>query len=55
VQFKLDKVSISNFVKFEFLGLTLKMERVFEKMNIILSQKLAKYAMNLVSKMDNNQ
>jgi hypothetical protein len=24
-------------------------------MNIILSQKLAKYAMNLVSKMDNNQ
>ena len=28
---ELDKVSMSNFVKFEFLGMTLKIERVFEK------------------------
>ena len=50
VIFELDKVSMSNFVKFEFLGMTLKIERVFEKMNIILSQKLSKWAMNLVRK-----
>ena len=46
---------MSNFVKFEFLSMTLKIERVFEKMNIIWSQKLAKMAMNLVCKKDHNQ
>ena len=50
-----NKVSMSNFVKFEFLSMTLKIERVFEKTNIILSQKLSKRAMNLVSKKDHNQ
>ena len=55
VIFELDKVSMSNFVKFEFLGKTLKIERIFEKTNIILSQKLSKWAMNLVSKKDHNQ
>ena len=55
VIFELDKVSMSNFVKFKFLGMTLKIERVFEKTNIILSQKLAKWAMNLVSKKNHNQ
>ena len=55
VIFELDKVSMSNFVKFEFRSMTLKIERVFEKTNIILSQKLAKWAMNLVSKKDHNQ
>ena len=55
VIFELDKVSMSNFVKFEFLAMTLKIERVFEKTNIILSQKLSKLAMNLVSKKDHNQ
>ena len=54
VIFELDKVSMSNFVKFEFRSMTLKIERVFEKTNIILSQKLAKWAMNLVSKKDHN-
>ena len=49
VIFELNKVSMSNFVKFKLLGMTLKIERVFEKTNIILSQKLAKWAMNLVS------
>ena len=53
--FELNKVSISNFVKFEFLGMTWKIERVFEKTNIILSQKLSKWVMNLVSKKDHNQ
>ena len=53
--FELDKVSISNFVKFEFLSMTLKIERVFEKANKMLSQKLAERAMNLVSKTDHNQ
>ena len=42
VIFELDKVSMSNFVKFEFLAMALKIERVFEKTNIILSQKLSK-------------
>ena len=37
VIFELDKVSMSNFVKFEFLRMTLKIERVFEKTNKILS------------------
>ena len=55
VIFELDKVSMSNFVKFKFLGTTLKIERVFEKTNIILSQKLSKWTMNLVSKKDHNQ
>ena len=55
VIFELDKVSMSNFVKFEFLGMTLKIERVFEKTNIILSQKLVKWARNLVSKKDHHQ
>ena len=54
VIFELDKVSMSNFVKFKFLGMTLKIKRVFEKTNIILSQKLSKCAMNLVSKKDHN-
>ena len=55
VIFELDEVSMSNFVKFEFLSMTLKIERVFEKTNTILSQKLAKRAMNLVTKKDHNQ
>ena len=55
VIFELDKVSMSNFVKFEFRSMTLKIEGVFEKTNKILSQKLAKRAMNLVSKKDHNQ
>ena len=48
VIFELNNVSMSNFVMFEFLSMTLKIERVFEKTNTILSQKLAKRAMNLV-------
>ena len=55
VIFELDKVSMSNFVKFEFWSMTLKIERVIKKTNIILIQKLAKMAMNLVSKKDHNQ
>ena len=55
VIFELNKDSMSNFVKFKFLGMTLKIERVFEKTNIILSQKLFKWATNLVSKKDHNQ
>ena len=55
VIFELDKDSMSNFVKFEFLGMTLNIERVFEKTNIIFSQKQSKLAMNLASKNDNNQ
>ena len=31
VIFELDKLSMSNFVKFKFLGMTLKIEGVFEK------------------------
>ena len=31
VIFELDTVSMSNFVKFKFLGMALKIERVFEK------------------------
>ena len=53
--FELDEVSMSNFVKFEFLSMTLKIERVFEKTNTILSQKLAKRARKLVPKNDHNQ
>jgi len=52
---ELDIVSMSNFVKFEFRSMTLKIERVFEKTNIILIKKLAKMAMNLFSKKDRNQ
>ena len=55
VIFELYYVSMSNFVKFEFLGMTLKIERVFEKTNIILSQKLSKWVMNLESKKNHNQ
>ena len=55
VIFKLDKVKMSNFVKLEFLSKTLKIEKVFEKTNKILSKKRAKRAVNLVSKMDHNQ
>ena len=55
VIFELNKVSMSNFVKFKFWSLTLKIKRVFEKTNIILSIKLAKRAMNLRSKKDYNQ
>ena len=50
VIFELDKVSMSNFVKFKFLGMALEIERVFEKTNLILSKKLAKWAMNFVNK-----
>ena len=39
VIFVLDKVSMSNFVKFESLSMTLDIERVFEKTNIILIKK----------------
>ena len=46
VIFELDKVSMSNLVKFEFRSMTLKIERVFEKTNKMLSKKLAKRAMN---------
>ena len=46
VIFELDKVSMSNFVKFEFWSMTLNIEGVFEKTNKILSQKLVKSAMN---------
>ena len=52
VIFELDEVSISNFVKFRFQRMTLKIEGVFEKINNILSQKLAKRAMNLLTKKD---
>jgi hypothetical protein len=31
VIFELDKVTMSNFVKFEYMSMTLKIERVFEK------------------------
>ena len=55
VIFELDKDSMSNFVKFEFQSMALKIERVFEKTNNILSQKLSNRAMNLVSKKDYNQ
>ena len=48
--FELDEVSISNFVKFWFQRMNLKNERVFEKTNKMLCQKLAKMAMNLVTK-----
>ena len=53
--FELDKVTMSNFVKFKFLSMTLKIKRVFEKTYTILSQKMAKRDMNLVSKKDQNQ
>ena len=39
VIFELDKVSMSNFVKFEFLGITLKIKRVFEKTKKSLRSK----------------
>ena len=55
VIFELDKVSMSNFVRFKFRSLTLKIERVFEKTNIILSQKLANRPINLESKKGHNQ
>ena len=55
VIFELDEVSISKVVKFRFQHMTLKIERVFEKINNIFSQKLAKRAMNLVTKKDHNK
>ena len=55
VIFELDKVSMSNSVKFEFRSMTLKIEEEFEKKNKILSQKLAKRTMNLVNRNDHNQ
>ena len=55
VIFELDEVTMSNFVKFKFLSMTLKIEREFEKAYYILSQKLGKKAMNLVTKKDHNQ
>ena len=42
--FELDEVSMSISDKFEFLSMTLKIGRVFEKRNKILSQKVAKRA-----------
>ena len=42
VIFELDKVSMSNFFKFELRSMTLKIEGEFEKNNKIVSQKLAK-------------
>ena len=53
--FQLDKVSMSTFVRFEFRSMTLKIEIVFEKTNKILSPKLVKWAMNLLSKKDHKQ
>ena len=53
--FEIDKVSMSNFVKLKFLSMILKIERVFKKTNTILSQKLAKRTMDLVSKKNHNQ
>jgi hypothetical protein len=35
--------------------MTLKIELIFEKINKILSQKLAKRAMNLLTKKDHNK
>ena len=55
VIFELGEVSISNFVKFRFWRMTLKIDRVFEKINNILSQKLAKRAMSLLTKKDHNK
>ena len=55
VIFELDKVSMPNFVKFEFWSMTLKIEGEFEKNKQILSKKLAKRTLNLVSKNDHNQ
>ena len=46
VIFELDKVSMSNFVKFEFRSMAFKIEGVFEKTNKFFSQKLAKRARN---------
>ena len=46
---------MSNFAKFKFLGMPLKIERVFEKTNINQSKKMAKWAMNLESKKDHNK
>ena len=54
VIFVLDKVTMSNLVKFESLNMTLDIESVFKKTNIILIKKLAKMAMNLVSKKEHN-
>ena len=42
VLFELDKVKMSNFVKFKFLSMTLKIERIFEKTNKILSKNWLK-------------
>ena len=42
VIFELDKISMSNFVKFKFRSMTLKIERVFEKTNQTLSQNCPK-------------
>ena len=43
VIFELDKASMSNFVKFEFWSMTLKIERVFEKTNIVLIKNWPKW------------
>ena len=42
VIFELNEVTLSNFVMFQFQRMTLKIERVFEKIPNILSQKLVK-------------
>ena len=55
VIFKLNEVTLSNFVKFRFQRMTLKIERVFEEINNISSQNLAKRAMHLLTKKDHNK
>ena len=52
---ELDEVSISSFVNFWFQRMTLKFEGVFENINNILSQKLAKRDMKLLTKKDHNK
>ena len=51
VIFELDEVCISNFVKFRFQRMTLQIEKI----NNILSKKLAKRAMNLLTKKGHKQ
>ena len=48
-------LNISNFVKFRFQQMTLKIERVFEKIYNFVRQKLVKRAMNLVTKKSHNK
>ena len=48
-------LSYLNSMKFWFQRMTLKIEQVFEKINKILSQNMAKRAMNLLTKKDHNK